>query len=65
MYTAVGTSGAIPSPASSGYVQFTDSVSYDLNTQGLQEGAVAFYSTDQNNIALTNQVVMIKVFLAA
>jgi len=65
MFTAVGTSGAIPSPASSGYVQFTDSVSYHLGAQGLQEGVVAFYPTNQNNIALTNQAVMVKVFLSA
>jgi len=65
MFTAVGTSGAIRSPASSGYVQFTDSVSYHLGAQGLQEGVMAFYPTNQNNIALTNQAVMVKVFLSA
>ncbi len=65
MFTAVGTSGAIRSPASSGYVQFTVSVSYHLGSPGLQEGVVAFYPTNQNNAALTNQAVMIKVFLTA
>lgn len=64
MFTVVGTSGAIRSPASSGFVQFTDSVSYHLGAQGLQEGVVAFYPTNQNNIALTNQAVMVKVFLS-
>src|SRR5207248_11580211 len=62
MYTTVGTSGAIRSPAASGYVQFTDSVSYHLSPHGLQEGVVAFYPTNQNNAALSNQAVMIKVF---
>ena len=65
MFTSVGTSGAISSPASSGYVQFTVSVSYQLGAHGLQEGVVAFFPTNQNNLALINQAVMIKVFLTA
>jgi hypothetical protein len=65
MFTAVGTSGSIRSPQTSGYVQFTVSVSYHLGTPGLEEGVVAFYPTNQNNAALTNQAVMIKVFLSA
>lgn len=65
MYITVGTSGAIHSPATSGYAQFTQSVSYHLNASGLEEGVVAFYPTNQNNIALSNQAVMIKVFLSA
>ena len=65
MFIAVGTSGEIKSPASSGYVQFTVTVSYHLGTSGLVEGVVAFYPTNQNNISLINQGVMIKVFLSA
>jgi len=65
MFVQVGTSGSIPSSTSSGYVQFTKSFSYQLNASGLQEGVVAFYATSQNNVLLSNQIVLIKVFLAA
>lgn len=65
MYVQVGTSGSIASPSSSGYVQFTKSVNYQLNATGLQEGVVAFYATNQNNILESNQVVLEKVFLMA
>src|SRR5260221_6255217 len=64
-YTIVGNSGAIPSPASGGYVNFTQSVSYHLNAPGLQEGVVAFLGTNQNNTSLSNQVAMVKVFFSA
>lgn len=49
--------------ATTGIVQFTNTVTYQLNASGLQEGAVAFYATNQNNTAIANQVVMVKVFL--
>jgi hypothetical protein len=62
---ALGDSGDIPSPAPRGYVNFTKSVTYHLNSTGVQEGLVAFYSTNQNNSNLSNQVVMVKVFLVA
>lgn len=65
MYTNLGDSGPISSPASSGYVQFTNSVSYHLGITGPEDGVVAFYATNQNNAALSNQVVMVKVFLSA
>ena len=65
MYINVGDSGTIQSPASSGYMQFEKAISYHLNAQGLEEGIVAFYSTSQNNAALSNQVVLVKVFLSA
>jgi hypothetical protein len=64
-YTIVGNSGAIPSTASGGYVNFTQSVSYQLNAPGLQEGVVAFLGTNQNNASLSNQVAMVKVFFSA
>ena len=64
-YTIVGNSGAIPSQASGGYVNFTQSVSYQLNAPGLQEGVVAFLGTNQNNASLSNQVAMVKVFFSA
>jgi hypothetical protein len=51
--------------ATTGIVQFTNTVTYQLSGSGLQEGTVAFYATNQNNTAITNQVVMVKVFLAA
>ncbi len=64
-YTIVGNSGAIPSTASGGYVNFTQSVSYHLNAPGQQEGVVAFLGTNQNNASLSNQVAMVKVFFSA
>lgn len=64
-YTIVGDSGAIKSPVSSGYVNFTQSVKYQLNAPGLQEGVVAFFGTNQNNAALSNQVALVKVFFSA
>ncbi len=64
-YTTVGSSGPIHSPASSGSVQFTNTVSYHLAASELEEGVVAFYPTYQNNIALSNQAVLVKVFLKA
>jgi hypothetical protein len=64
-YTIVGNSGAIASQASGGYVTFTQSVSYQLNAPGQQEGVVAFLGTNQNNASLSNQVAMVKVFFSA
>jgi len=64
-YTLVGSSGAIPSTASGGYVNFTRSVSYQLNAPGQQEGVIAFLGTNQNNASLSNQVAMVKVFFSA
>jgi hypothetical protein len=64
-YTIVGNSGAIPSQASGAYVNFTQSVSYQLNAPGLQEGVVAFLGTNQNNASLSNEVAMVKVFFSA
>jgi hypothetical protein len=63
IYIAVGDSGDIHGPAPSGYVNFTKTVTYQLNSSGVQEGAVAFYETNQNNSNASNQVIMIKVFL--
>jgi len=65
MYTNVGNSGPIRSAASTGYIAFTNSVSFNLGAHGLEEGVVAFYATSQNNADLSNQVVMVKVFLGA
>jgi hypothetical protein len=64
-FIAFGDSGDIPSPGSGGYVNFSRSVPYRLNSAGTQEGLVAFYATTQNNVFLSNQVVMVKVFLSA
>src|SRR6266568_2237294 len=55
-FVVVGDTGAIHGSASSGLVTFTPTVSYKLDSKGIQEGIVAFYVTNQNNIALSNQV---------
>ena len=64
-YLTIGDSGAIHSSVSSGLTSFTASVSYHLNAHGLEEGAVAFLPTSQNNLSLSNQAVMVKVFFSA
>lgn len=64
-YTTVGDSGTIHSPISAGSVSFATSVNYHLNAHEVMEGAVVFFLTSQNNIALSNQAVMVKVFLSA
>jgi hypothetical protein len=61
----IGDSGDIRSPTSAGYVNFTKSINYHLNSSGVQEAAVAFYWTNQNNSNFSNQVVIVKVLLAA
>ena len=61
----IGDSGDIRSPASAGYVNFTKSINYHLNSSGVQEAAVAFYWTNQNNSNFTNQVVIVKVLLTS
>ena len=65
MFTTVGSSGPIRGSAPAGYAQFTASIRYQLNARGLQEGVLAFYSTTQSNVALSNQITLIKVFLGA
>ena len=64
-YTAVGNSGVIRGSASSGNVSFTSSISYQLHGAGVEEGVVAFYPTYQNNVALSSQAILVKVFLAS
>jgi hypothetical protein len=64
-YVLLGDTGATHGSASTGLVAFAPTVSYKLDTQGLQEGIVAFYVTNQNNIALSNQVILLKVFFSA
>jgi len=63
-FTIIGDSGPIHSPASSGYVDFSQSVHYKLNGSGVQEGVIAFYSTNQNNIAFNVQIELLKVFFS-
>ena len=63
-FVVVGDTGAIHGSASSGLVTFTPTVSYKLDSKGIQEGIVAFYVTNQNNIALSNQVILVKVFFS-
>lgn len=64
-FVTIGDSGDIRSPASAGYVNFTKSINYHLNSSGVQEAAVAFYWTNQNNTNFSNQVIIVKVLLAA
>lgn len=64
-YRSVGDTGAIHGSASTGAVSFAPSVSYSLDSKGMQEGLVAFFVTNQNNIVNSNQVVLAKVFLSA
>jgi hypothetical protein len=65
MFITAGDSGALHNSASSGYVRFTTSVNYTLNASGIQEGLVVFYPTNQNNVLLPDQAVLIPVFLTA
>lgn len=62
--TIVGDSGPIHSPSTSGYVDFSQSVHYQLNGSGVQEGVIAFYATNQNNTAFNSQVELLKVFFS-
>ena len=63
-YVQAGTSGPIASTGS-GYGNFSQAISYTLNAPGVQEGVVVLMTTTQNNMALTSQIVMVKVFLSA
>ena len=62
-FTAIGDSGNITSSVSSGSVNFSKTVHYQLNSPNMQEGMVAFFATNQNNTNYINQVVMVKVLL--
>lgn len=64
-FTTVGTSGDIRSTVTSGYTNFAQSFDYRLNSSGMQEAVLVFYVTNQNNTNLSNQVIMVKVLLAA
>jgi len=63
-YVLAGTSGPIHS-AGTGYASFTHLIPYMLNASGRQEGVVVLMTTTQNNVALTSQIEMVKVFLSA
>ncbi len=63
-YVLAGSSGPIAS-AGTGYASFSHLVSYTLNASGVQEGVVILMTTTQNNLALSSQVEMVKVFLSA
>jgi hypothetical protein len=63
-YVLVGSSGPIAS-AGTGYASFTHLIRYTLNASGLQEGVVVLMTTTQNNLAMSSQIVMVKVFLSA
>jgi hypothetical protein len=61
---AIGDSGAIHSPAASGMVNFTYTMHYQADAHGLQDGVLALFSTTQNTLDFSNQVMMIKVFIS-
>lgn len=63
-YLIIGDTGPIHGSAPTGTVSFVPSISYHFNISGLQEGLVAFFTTNQNNIALTNQMIMVKVLFS-
>ncbi|HKV58814.1 MAG TPA: hypothetical protein VJO32_11060 [Ktedonobacteraceae bacterium] len=63
-HVAIGDSGAIHSPAASGMVNFTFILHYQADAHGMQDGVLALFSTTQNNLDLSNQVMMIKVFIS-
>jgi len=63
-HVAIGDSGAIHSPAASGMVNFTYTLHYQADAHGMQDGVLALFSTTQNNLDLSNQVMMIKVFIS-
>src|SRR5579884_4131833 len=63
-FVRAGDSGPITRNGS-GYVSFTNSVTYTLNASGVQEGIIVFFVSTQNNLALTNQILAVKVFLSA
>jgi hypothetical protein len=65
VFINVGTSDPIRSAVSGSIVQFTNTVKYQPDASGLEEGTIAFYATKQNNVAISNEVVMVKVFLRA
>jgi hypothetical protein len=64
-YVSVGDTGALHSSLTTGIGSFSVAIPYKLNAHGVQEGAIAFLSTTQNNTAYINQAVMIKVLLSA
>jgi hypothetical protein len=63
-HVAIGDSGAIHSPAASGMVNFTYTMHYQADAHGLQDGVLALFSTTQNTLDFSNQVMMIKVFIS-
>jgi hypothetical protein len=64
-YVTVGDTGALHSSLTAGSASFSVAIPYTLSASGVQEGVIAFFVTTQNNTALINQAVMMKVFLSA
>lgn len=64
LFISVGDSGPITSTTESGSVTFNKSIDFKV-MPGIQEGIVVFYATYQNNVAIINQVNMVKVFFSA
>ncbi|HEY6540402.1 MAG TPA: hypothetical protein VIZ18_05670, partial [Ktedonobacteraceae bacterium] len=62
-HVAIGDTGPIHSPAASGMVNFTFALHYQADAHGMQDGVLALFSTTQNNLDFSNQVMMIKVFI--
>jgi len=64
-YVTIGDGGALHGSALTGYATFAPVVSYHLSTGGAQEGLVLFYFSNQNNVSLSNQVLVAKLLLVA
>lgn len=64
-YFTSADSGPIHGSATSGTVSFTPSLPFQLDSKGVREAVVAFYATNQNNIAFSNDVVLVKVLVSA
>lgn len=65
IYYASADTGLIHGSAASGTASFSPSLSFQLDSKGVREAVVAFYATDQNNIAFSNDVVLVKVLVSA
>jgi hypothetical protein len=61
----IGDTGPIHSSTSSGLVNFTSDLKYQAEAHGMQDGILAFFATTQNNLDLSNQVMMIKVLVSS
>lgn len=64
-YFASADTGPVHGSATSGTASFSSSLPFHLDSKGVREAVVAFYTTNQNNIAFSNDVVLVKVLVSA